>query len=102
MIKVYIPRAIGKVGDSILCDSDLPLNVILAIMSAVYRGDMGPKTAQLIKDEDWCKVAAEYLDHEGYRNCVANGLSGIKIRMDWNAAQFQSMCDEDEGNISIV
>ena len=59
---------------------------------------MGPKAAQLIKDKDWCKVADEYLDHQGYKNCEANGLGGIKIRMDWNAEQFRSMCDEDEGN----
>ena len=69
----------------------------IAIINAVYRGDIGTKTAQLIKNKDWCKVADEYLNHNGYKNCVANGMSGIKKRMDWNAEQFRSMCDENEG-----
>lgn len=53
---------------------------------------MGPKTEGLIANGDWCHVKAEYLNHGDYINCVSRGIPGVCTRMDWNAAQFQSMC----------
>jgi len=62
------------------------------MVSAYYRGDMGPKTARLIGRGKWCDVKAEYLNHRGYINCISRHMRGVCKRMDWNAAQFQSMC----------
>ena len=66
--------------------------VKIAMVSAYYRGDMGPKTEALIRNGDWCHVKAEYLNHGDYINCIPRHIPGVCKRMDWNAAQFQSMC----------
>lgn len=92
LITVYIPKAKRLTGAQ-FCD--FPLNVKIAVISAVYRGDMGPKTAKLIREKKWCQVAKEYLDHQGYRTCRERRLSGICKRMEWNAKQFQTMCQKD-------
>jgi len=44
-----------------------PLSVQKAIMSAVYRGDMGDDTAELINKGEYKKASKEFLNHDGYR-----------------------------------
>lgn len=88
----FIPGAIRYAGEQ-FCD--LPENVKIAVVSAVYRGDLGddtPKTSHLMRTGQWCKVPAEYLDHGDYKTCHQKGLAGICTRMDWNAEQFRTMC----------
>lgn len=63
-----------------------------AVVDARFRGDLGPKTAKLISQSaPGLEIAAEYLNHDGYRNAEARGLSGIRARMDANAEIFRNM-----------
>ncbi|XP_053382998.1 uncharacterized protein LOC123540755 isoform X2 [Mercenaria mercenaria] len=86
---IYEPRARNKVGKDVY--DKLPSNVKTALVNAVYRGDLGPKTTNLIKQGKWDKVGKEYLDHEQYRNADKLGIPGVKTRMDWNKKQFDTM-----------
>ena len=65
----------------------LPLTVKIATINALYRGDMGPKTMNLLSQNKFGDAAKEYLNHREYRNTKN---SGVKKRMDWNAKVFAS------------
>ncbi|XP_053381908.1 uncharacterized protein LOC128549334 [Mercenaria mercenaria] len=86
---IYEPRARNKVGKDVY--DKLPSNVKTAVVNAVYRGDLGPKTTDLIKQGKWNEVGKEYLDHNQYKNAEELGISGVKTRMDWNKKQFDTM-----------
>lgn len=53
-----------------------------AIVNALYRGDLGPKTIKLINAKDWKAAAIEYLNHPNAKT----GPEQIKRRMKTNAA----------------
>lgn len=53
-----------------------------AIVNALYRGDLGPKTIKLINAKDWKAAAVEYLNHPNAKS----GPEQIKRRMKTNAA----------------
>jgi len=53
-----------------------------AIVNALYRGDLGPKTIKLINAKDWKSAAAEYLNHSNAKS----GPEQVKRRMKTNAA----------------
>jgi GH24 family phage-related lysozyme (muramidase) len=53
-----------------------------AIVNALYRGDLGPKTIKLINAKDWKKAAVEYLNHPNAKS----GPEQVKRRMKTNAA----------------
>ena len=53
-----------------------------AIVNALYRGDLGPKTIKLINAKDWKTAAVEYLNHPNAKS----GPEQIKRRMKTNAA----------------
>lgn len=55
-----------------------------AIVNALYRGDLGPKTIQHINNKDWANAAKEYLNHTNAKT----GPEQIKTRMKTNAALF--------------
>jgi len=55
-----------------------------ALVDAVYRGDMGPRTTALINNGEFASAADEYINHAGYRSAVSRGMSGIQTRMDAN------------------
>ncbi|XP_053404966.1 uncharacterized protein LOC128558779 [Mercenaria mercenaria] len=86
---IYIPRAERKIGKKLF--GGLTMNVKTAIVNAFYRGDIGPKTIALIKQEKWAEAAVEYLNHNGYKNAKKNGMSGIIPRMKCNAEQFKKV-----------
>ncbi|CAH1799197.1 unnamed protein product, partial [Owenia fusiformis] len=77
-----------------------------AIVDALYRGDLGPKTQSLINQRKWKEAGEEYIDHGDYRKAVqgVKGYAGIKTRMDQNKAVFQKQvgngnmqeCDEEK------
>lgn len=71
--------------------NSFPANVKSAIISAIYRGDLGPKTMNLIKDQKWKDVSVEYLNHKQYKDADKLGIIGIRTRMNWNAEQFNTM-----------
>ncbi|XP_064613421.1 uncharacterized protein LOC135477195 isoform X1 [Liolophura sinensis] len=91
LTQTYIPRA-KRVAGNQFCG--FPENVKIAIVNAVYRGDLAynHRTAGYIRAGNWCAVADEYLDNYQYRNCRQLGIPGVCTRMDWNAAQFRTMC----------
>ena len=59
-----------------------------AILSAWFRGDLGPKatpkTIRLMKADDWVVASKEYLNSADYRTA----LPGVKQRMSNNAEAF--------------
>jgi len=55
-----------------------------AIVNALYRGDLGPKTIKLINAKEWKRAAAEYLNHSNAKS----GPEQVKRRMKTNAALF--------------
>lgn len=66
-----------------------PFEVQKAIMSAVYRGDMGPATAKLLDAGEYKKAATEYLNHAEYRKRKRkNPDDGVVKRMERNAKAF--------------
>jgi GH24 family phage-related lysozyme (muramidase) len=62
-----------------------PSYVKSAIINALFRGDMGPKTVELINKREWNKVAPEYLNHTNYKN---GKYKQIVDRMKSNADAF--------------
>ncbi|XP_053382415.1 uncharacterized protein LOC128549538 [Mercenaria mercenaria] len=91
---IYEPRARNKVGKDVY--DKLPSNVKAAVVNAVYRGDLGPKATNLIKQGKWKEVGKEYLDHNQYKNADKLGIPGIKTRMDWNKKQFDTMIKQEK------
>ncbi len=71
--------------------SKFPQYVKNAIINAMYRGDIGPKTIQLINNNQWDKVSSEYLNNANYKS---GSSSGIKIRMKDNADAFDTYAIE--------
>ncbi len=62
----------------------LPQYVKNAIINALYRGDLGPKTISLMNKGDWSAADKEYLNHRNVRS----GPSQIVRRMKTNASSF--------------
>jgi hypothetical protein len=65
----------------------LPITVQIATINAFFRGDMGPKTIELLSKNKFREAAIEYLDHKEYKTTTKQG---VKKRMDWNAEVFRS------------
>ena len=66
---------------------NMPITVKIATVNALYRGDMGPNTMNLLSQNNFRDAAKEYLNHREYKT-TAN--VGVKKRMDWNAAVFKA------------
>ena len=75
---------------------EYPDAVQFAIVDGVYRGDLGPATIGLINNGNWGRVADENLNHRGYRTANTRGLSGIRTRMNANAAAYRAYAEEVE------
>jgi len=63
-----------------------------AILNAIYRGDLGPKTAAAMNAGKWSEAATMYLQHRNYTN--PNGMSGVVARMKSNADAFAKYAKE--------
>jgi len=68
-----------------------------AIVDAIFRGDLGPKTIALMNAGKWREASSEYLDYKEYRNTKAALKAGVKTkspgivpRMEQNAAAFMA------------
>jgi hypothetical protein len=59
----------------------MPLTIKIAVINALFRGDMGPRTMDLLSQNKFGQAAKEYLNHREYRT---TSNSGVKKRMDWN------------------
>jgi hypothetical protein len=68
---------------------DMPYVAQKAAISGVYRGDLGRKTAALLREGAYGDAAMEYLNHAGYRRRKnRNPNDGVVLRMERNAAAF--------------
>jgi len=83
----YVDRAQRKVKSY----HKLPEEAQLAVLSAVYRGDMGPKTAKLIDEGNFKAAAKEYLNHKEYKERKKEDPEdGVVLRMERNAEAIRS------------
>ena len=64
--------------------TSLPIYVKNAVINALYRGDIGPKTIGLMNSGDWANATKEYLNHKNAKS----GPSQIQRRMKTNALAF--------------
>ncbi len=79
----YVKRAQSKVKTF----AQHPEGVQSAIISAVYRGDLGPKTVKLLDNKEYEAAAEEYLNHDEYKKRKKkNPKDGVVKRMEANAA----------------
>ena len=82
VIPVFEDRARKKVKGY----DTLPDEPKAAILSAVYRGDLGPKTAALINEGKPEQAAKEYLNHKEYKTRKRKDPDdGVVRRMERNA-----------------
>lgn len=65
----------------------MPITVKIATVNALYRGDMGPKTMNLLSQNKFRDAAREYLNHREYSSTKN---VGVKKRMNWNAELFKN------------
>ena len=87
----YEERAARKVKGY----TTMPQDLKNAILSAVYRGDLGPKTAKLLSKGQYAAAAEEYLDHKEYKERKAeNPDDGVVKRMERNAAVMRKYAEE--------
>lgn len=78
----YMARAAKKVKGF----GAFPEDLQNAVLSAVYRGDLGPKTAELLSKGEFDAAADEYLDHKEYKKRKEkNPEDGVVKRMERNA-----------------
>lgn len=75
----------------------LPDYVKKAIVNAVYRGDLGPKTIGLINAGKWNEVPTQYLTHPNYTN--PGKLRGVVKRMKSNADAFSKYAQDVVGKV---
>lgn len=64
----------------------LPSTIKIAAINALFRGDLGPKTMEMLAKNQFASAAKEYLNHREYRTTKN---PGVKKRMEWNAKVFQ-------------
>lgn len=79
------PKFVQKATAKVEGFRDMPEELQNAILSAVYRGDLGDKTAELLSNGDYAGAAVEYLDHQEYRQRkAADPNDGVVKRMERN------------------
>lgn len=77
----YVARAAKKVKGF----SNMPEDLQNAVLSAVYRGDLGPKTAKLLEKGEFKAAAKEYLNHKEYKERKKKDPNdGVVKRMERN------------------
>jgi len=79
-LKEHIERARRLIGDF----DEYPDYMQAALVDAVYRGDLGPRTRSLLNQGKYREAAVEYLNHNQYRNARELGIPGIITRMNKN------------------
>jgi hypothetical protein len=87
LLRKDVKDKIKVAKDKIKNFNALPLNVKIATINALFRGDMGPKTMELLGQSKFDEAATEYLNHREYRT---TSNSGVKKRMEWNYKVFKS------------
>lgn len=82
--EVY-PKYVAEAARRVKGFRDMPEDLQNAVLSGVYRGDLGPDTAELLSNGDYAAAAVEYLDHDEYRERkAADPEDGVVKRMERN------------------
>jgi len=77
--------------------TNMPQDLKNAVLSAVYRGDLGPETAKLLSKGEYAAAAKEYLNHKEYeKRKKKNPNDGVVQRMERNAAVMRKYGAEQE------
>jgi nucleoid-associated protein YgaU len=87
-----IEKAQTKIKTILGIDIDkLPRYVQQALINAMFRGELKSThdTVDLMKQDKWQEAAAEYINHNDYKN----GPPGVKKRMQWNYDKFKYYAD---------
>lgn len=79
-----------------------PQYVKNAIISALYRGDIGPKTRSYINKGEWEAAAKQYLRHDEYIKSSATKSRAIAKRMERNQAAFLKYAKEIEKQKEVI
>jgi len=74
-----------------------PRYVRVALLNAKYRGDLGPKTIELINQGKWNQVSKEYLNHPNFK--TPGKYKGVVKRMQSNADAFDKYAKEIKGKV---
>lgn len=81
----------------------LPEETKNAVLSAVYRGDLGPKAAKLIEQGKFEAAAKEYLNHKEYKQRKRdNPEDGVVKRMERNAEAIRRADGESRSKSDSV
>lgn len=84
-----LPEFEEKARRKVSCYDSMPDFGKAAVLSAIYRGDLGPRTAKLLSNEHFNLASIEYLNHREYKQLKEhNPRSGIVARMERNAYAF--------------
>lgn len=90
LLRDDISKAINKIKNTLHISNfdSLPLYIQQSLVNATFRGELKSthRTVEHIRNNNWNKVASEYLDNNEYRT---TNDSGIRKRMEWNARQFE-------------
>lgn len=85
------PKYEARAREKVKNYNKLPEKTQMAVLSAVYRGDLGPKAAKLIEEGKFEAAAKEYLNHKEYRQRKRkNPEDGVVKRMERNAEAIRS------------
>jgi GH24 family phage-related lysozyme (muramidase) len=98
LLKRGIEKIENKTRSLIPKYDSFPKYVKIAIMNARYRGDLGPKTIELINKGKCSIVSKEYLNHPNYKN--PGNMTGVVKRMKSNADAFDKYAKEVKGGSS--
>lgn len=97
------PKYVDRAQRTVKSYHKLPEETQLAVLSAVYRGDMGPKTAKLIDEGKFKEAAKEYLNHKEYKERKKKDPEdGVVLRMERNAEAIRSADGESKPTADSV
>lgn len=86
------PKYVSRTAEKVRGYHDMPENVQNALLSAVYRGDLGPKAAALLNKGEYAAASEEYLNHEGFKKRQKKDPEdGVVARMKRNAEAMKSL-----------
>jgi GH24 family phage-related lysozyme (muramidase) len=80
------PKYVARAHKLVKGLGSMPQETQNAVLSAVYRGDMGPETAKLLSAGRFKEAADEYLNHAEYKKRRdKDPEDGVVLRMERNA-----------------
>jgi len=79
------PKYVQRASEKVKGFANMPEDLQNAVLSAVYRGDLGPKTAKLLSKGEFKAAAKEYLNHKEYKERKKKDPEdGVVKRMERN------------------